>query len=219
MIDAFLRVQLPPHDRDSSTYWFSTFSAVVLAAREATGRDVRTGRIVDEEKAHSWLGALGYLVMLDQVGECFRPERVPRTPPLNAAILHALAYFAPTALSDAEVLAIYALRCAFVHDFALVNVGSGRQAARLHHRFVLVDDRGSSLVQLPESPWDGNLRGLMRSNQTLINLRELGNVAEQVVESLQRASADRRLVVALDGGIDVLFTRFAAMSWPDHPSA
>jgi hypothetical protein len=219
-IDAFLRVQPPPpQDRDSTTYWFSTFSAVVRAAREATGRDKSTGQIVHDEMAHSWLGALAYLVMLDQVGECFRPEPAPRTPPLNRAILRALAYFGPAALGDSEALAIYALRCAFAHDFALVNVGRGPQAAQLHHRFVLVDDKESSLVQLPDAPWDGNLNGHIRSNQTLVNLRELGDVAEQVVESLQRASADRRLVVALNGGIDVLFTRFTAMSWPDKPSA
>jgi hypothetical protein len=210
-IDAFLTVGPPT---DVPVQWFSTFSAVVRDARQATGRNMHTGEVADELSASNWLGAMGYLVMLDQVGECFRPVPVPRDPPHEGAIPRALTYFQP-ALQDDEILAIYALRCAFTHDYGLVNVGRGRAAARLHHRFELVAGRTTPLVQLPAVSWNGDLSGAVRRNPTRVNLRRLGDLAEQVVGSLRRASADRRLVVALNGGIDELFTRFTVMTWPE----
>lgn len=210
-VDAFLMVRPPP---DTSVNWFSTFSAVVRDARQATGRDMHTGEVGDEAKVNSWLGAMAYLVMLDQVGECFRPVPLPRPTAHNGAIPKALTYFQP-ALQDDDILAIYALRCAFAHDYGLVNVGKGSKAARLHHRFELSAGPVLPLVQLPSDPWDGDLGRPARSSPTRVNLRRLGDLAEDVVRSLQRASWDRILTVALPGGIDELFTRFTVMTWPD----
>lgn len=179
-----------------------------------TGRDEVTGEVVDEVKAHSWLGAIAYLVLLDQVGECFQPVPIPRPTAHDKSIPNALTYYQPT-LDDESILAIYALRCALAHDYALVNIGKGNAAmrVRLNHRFELVDKPTDPLVELPEIRWDGNLRSPLRSSPTRVNLARLGNLAEDVVRTLQRASSERRLHVVLDGGLDELFNRFAASVW------
>ena len=56
----------------------------------------------------------------------------------------------------------------------------------------------------------------MRCRSVRVNLRRLGDLSEQVVTSLQDASHNRRLKIALPGGIDELFTRYAVSSSPDQ---
>ena len=130
-IENFLEIHAPSR---TAPDWFSTFSAVVRDARQMTGRNLTTGIVEDESQAGSWLGALGYLVMLDQVGQCFRPTPLPREAPHPANVAKALTYFAPK-LGDDEILALYALRCAFVHDYGLSSWGNIPHAAGLTHRF------------------------------------------------------------------------------------
>lgn len=43
--------------------------------------------------------------------------------------MKALTYFGP-GLADDEILAIYALRCTFAHDYGLTNISNGPHAAR-----------------------------------------------------------------------------------------
>jgi hypothetical protein len=75
--------------------WTSTFSAAVWDARRATGRDVTTGSLDRENRTSGWLGTLGYLILLDQIGGCFAPRTLPRSTPLPNAVARALAYSAP----------------------------------------------------------------------------------------------------------------------------
>ena len=214
-LDAFVMVRTPP---ESLPHWFSSFSAVVRDARQATGRDLHTGQIMDAARTGNWLGAMAYLTMLDLVGTCFRPVPLPRASPHRSTIAKALTYFQP-ALADDDILAIYALRCAFSHDYGLVNVGRSNDPemqARLHHRFVLVDDDPTPLVKppAPVDRWDGDVLGPQRRrNVTRVNLRRLGQMAEHTVAVVQQASADRRLKIALAGGIKELYFRFSVMAW------
>jgi hypothetical protein len=210
-LDGFVTVRPPAG-------WVSYFSAVVRDARQATGRDLHTGEIAEPEKTGNWLGAMAYLTMLDQVGECFRPRPLPRPTPHNSTIAKALAYFQP-ALQDEDILAIYALRCAFSHDYGLVNVGKSKNAEmakRLHHHFLLLSNDNTPLVEVPENRWNGDLDAPLRFGEhTRINLRRLGNMAEDIVGTVKRASEDRRLDIALRGDIDELFFRFAVTLYPE----
>jgi len=51
----------------------STFVAALRDAREATGRDLKTGRVVHAEQSYSWLGAIAYLLLLESIGKWARP--------------------------------------------------------------------------------------------------------------------------------------------------
>lgn len=211
-LQAFLTVR-PPSPGPIS--WVSTFSAVVRDARDATGRDPETGRTQEETRSGNWLGALAYLVMFDQVGECFsrRSGTLPATERRN--VVRALTDFAKPPLDEPEILAIYALRCALAHDYALVNLGQGKDARLLTHRFLLRTDVSSPLVTLPIEPWDGQLSPSRYRNQTHVNLRALGDLAERVVAEIQAAQLAGDVEIALDGGIDELDGRFGISILPD----
>lgn len=211
-LDAFLTVR-PPADAPMS--WFSTFSAVVRDARQATGRHLDTGEVEKADLAGNWLGTVAYLIFLDQIGDCFEPDPIPRQPAENTgAIVRALTYFEP-ALSDDDILAIYALRCALIHDYNLVNFGKGKQADRLHHRFVLVNSKSMPLVERPPVAWDGQLGSSTYRMQTQVNVRRVGDLGESVLTWVQRVHAERRLRVTLPGGIDELAARFSCSTWLD----
>lgn len=212
-IENFLEIHAPSR---TAPDWFSTFSAVVRDARQMTGRNLTTGIVEDESQAGSWLGALGYLVMLDQVGQCFRPTPLPREAPHPANVAKALTYFAPK-LGDDEILALYALRCAFVHDYGLSSWSNIPHAAGLTHRFQLTADAKSPLIGLPPTPWNGDLTvASLRRSQTVVNLRALGDLAESIVANVQARQRAGLLDIELPSGINELFARFAVTTSPDE---
>lgn len=76
----------------------------------------------------SWLGAVGYLILLDQIGKCFKPVANPATD--AEPIIRALRNFSP--IQDSPTLhALYALRNALAHDYALFNPNTN-DPARSH---------------------------------------------------------------------------------------
>ncbi|WP_328448775.1 MULTISPECIES: hypothetical protein [unclassified Amycolatopsis] len=157
----------------------SRLIAVLREARQATGRNPETGRIEPGSGALSgnWLGAVGYLMLVDQVGSAYRPAGVPAVP--GPPVVRALRYFAP-GVGEPEREALYALRCSLVHDFGLVSVGG---PGRTHH-FMLDDAEGGPIVRLPPEPWDGRAGHCRRFNATWVNLRALGDLAEDVFRRL-----------------------------------
>jgi hypothetical protein len=204
-IENFLEVRTPSPGPPS---WLSTFSAVVRDARRLTGRNTTTGLIENESRTDSWLGALGYLVMLDQVGECFRPATLPRQAPHPGNVAKALTYFAPR-VSDGEILVVYALRCAFVHQYGLSNWGDIPHAAGLTHSFQLTASATAPLIEFPKMPWTGDLRiAGLPTNQTIVNVRALGNLAESVVATVQETNRAGLLEIELPDGINELSARF-----------
>jgi hypothetical protein len=194
-IASFLTVRAPS---SAPMSWFSCFSAAVRDAREATGRSPNTGVLERPVQAGNWLGTLGYLVILDLVGECFRPVSAAREPVTKAAVVRALTYFAQ-GLSDDVILAIYALRCALAHDYGLINIGNGPFASRLHHAFLLINDEKEPVVALPTLRWNGELTAARR-HRTVVNVRALGDLVERVVLTLQAGHRAGNLHVTLAGG-------------------
>lgn len=191
--------------------WTSTFSAAARDARRATGRDVITGIIERQDPAAGWLGTLGYLILLDQVGGCFAPRTLPRPAPLPNAFARALTYFAP-AVTDTDIVTMYALRCAFAHDYALTN--RHKNDRRLTHRFLIVDDPTAPLFEYPAVPWTGRYEDRQRSNQTRVNLQAVGDVTESVVASIAGLLKADDLVIVLPGGMDELLARFTLQQRP-----
>lgn len=205
-ITGFLEVRAPGQQPGS---WVSSLSAAARDARAATGRDVSTGTVANSDMSGNWLGTLGYLVLLDQLGGCFEPRVIARKPAHAASFAAAVTHFVPTT-PDREVLALYALRCAFAHDFALTNVGK----PALTHRFIVEADSTSPLIEFPLVPWSG-LHGDRRgSNQTRVNLRRVGDLAEAAICEVQVLHSRHALAVRLPGGVQELLDRFTLQLRP-----
>lgn len=150
----------------------------------------------------SWLGALGYLALLDQIGKCFKPRDVALI--FDNAISRALKYF--TTLTDEEVDAIYALRNAFAHDYSLYNINHNRPSYT--HNFTVIQSPARPLVTLPQDIWDGNLATRSNNNITWVNLEALGDTVEQICARLLDLANNDQLEVTLQGGPDELLQRY-----------
>jgi len=203
--------------RRGDVHWVSSLVAVLRDARGTTGRYLVSGRVnvKRQQRAGCWLGALGYMVMLDQIGECFRPADADSPSAGTPDFIKALTYFADE-VRDPERQALYALRCCFAHDYSLVNIPAGRGALdrqRLHH-FLLDAEETGPLVTLPGTPWDGNLARRPRYTATRVNLRSLGDLGEAVYTRLRHLHENQELRIALPGGAAELRARYAFTVYP-----
>jgi hypothetical protein len=186
--------------------FFSGFTAALRDARKFTKRNQDNGTKLtgDAFGDHgSWLGTIGYLSLLDQVGKCFKPLN-SNLLTLNA-ITKALKYF--TALTDKEIDAIYALRCGFAHDFSLFNLNPNNPS--LTHYFLVNQGIQTPVVTLPQILWDGNHSNKTPQNVTIINLEALGDLVENIVKKLKQMTNDNELEVTLQDGSDELIHRYS----------
>ena len=78
-LDAYLA---PRVIRPDGLTFESSFAALLRDARQATSRDDTTGALPRRRayEGRSWLGALGYLCLIDQVGTAVRPKRTTKIP-------------------------------------------------------------------------------------------------------------------------------------------
>jgi hypothetical protein len=190
----------------------SCFGAALRDARGASLRNVATGWADEDtwdDHSHSWLGAVGYMVLLDQLGSSIRPLRARNAGRPPEAFLRAIHDYSPE-VTAAEREALYALRCCFVHDYSLVN-RSGRQD-RQHH-FQLFATHDPILVRLPDEPWDGApvlLADPERHARTTthVNLRKLGDLVETIVRRAAALASQGRLEIALAGGTNEMALRY-----------
>jgi hypothetical protein len=190
--------------------YVSGMTAVLRDARRDSGRSQDTGRVVCESDTGHWLGAVGYLVLLDQIGKCFRDDDTvaASNPPWKAAVQRCLVHWAPE-VPAAQVHALYALRNALAHDYSLFN--SSRDP-NLRHHFTLHRSATGPIVQLPQVPWDGKFdTPPSRQSATWVSLRLLGELAEEIVERVRSSFADGRLSVLLGGGTDELVNRYGLL--------
>lgn len=194
----------------------SSFSAALRDARGATGRD-ESGEVEIPEKSASWLGAMGYLAFLDQVGTAVRLEDFAAEPS-EPALRRAIRQFSPVSRPDA--FALQGLRNSLVHDYSLfsqyapggkVAVGSDR-----HYAFVF-EVEGEELVQRAAQPWSGILHPdeLPFECRTVVSLRHVGDLAESVRARVVEEHARGRLRIALDGGADEMSVRYRFMFGTD----
>jgi hypothetical protein len=182
---------------------FSGFAAGLRDARKATGRDQGTGAKIDKGLVGSWIGAIGYMALLDQIGSCFKPKTA--TAVSENSITRVLTYF--SALPRPEIDALYALRCAFAHDYSLYNINSKNPS--LQHQFAVGIGGGMNVVGLPKSPWDGNYNHKAPDNRTIVNLEAFGDLVEDVVSKLTALAKSQGLEVVLQGGSDELLDRYS----------
>ncbi len=154
----------------------------------------------------SWLGALGYIVLLDQIGHSL--GAAPSASP-QGDLRDALQDF--TQLPTREIHALWALRCAFAHDYSLFNINV--KYPELTHHFLLGATLTEPAITLSAIPWDGKLDHRTSDNQTMIDLWSVGNLVESVVQMIIAMAGRGALVVKLAGGSDELLQRHTVGQW------
>ena len=193
---------------DEKTVVFSSLIGVLRDAREITGRDLQTGQRLSNPnhgRSDSWLGASGYLTVLDQLGKCYRPKSKQRLNKINS-ITKALKYF--THLSDHEIASIYALRCAFSHDYSLFNIGNNGADDKLTQHFTVTGLGFNNLISLPNIQWNGNHSEKTIENRTIINLPLLGDLVEEIYKAVIEYFNHDELDVDLERGFIELKDRY-----------
>jgi hypothetical protein len=112
--------------------------------------------------------------------------------------------------------AVVALRNSFAHNFGLTN----RRPANRKHRFWLVDSATDPLIRFPARRWNGKFGSGSRGGPTIVNLRALGVLVENVVTEVERAARAQELHLANGVTVDELGTAYGFRIWePKGPPA
>jgi hypothetical protein len=181
----------------------SGFRHALKEARIATGRDLDKGTKSNPNLHGSWIGAIGYFTLLDQISDCFRPKGAPL--PQNKDIRAALEHF--TSLDAPKRDALYALRNAFTHDYSLYNIN--RNQPSLTHHFAVSRGAGvGDVVILPATGWDGDYMNRGPDTRTTVHLAVFGDLVEDVVAKILSLHTAGNLEIALKDGSDELVCRY-----------
>jgi hypothetical protein len=172
----------------------SSFMAILRDARGAAERDLDSGAIGPGKQSVSWLAATGYLVLLGQIGTCFTTHNIQAIVD-NNAIIRALRYFSH--VQDEPTLeALVALRNALTHDYGLFNRDDKRPLR--HHAFNYGAGETLPLVRLPVGRWSGRWdTNIPEEETTIVNLRKVGDLAEEVVATLRSSYEAENLMMRL----------------------
>jgi hypothetical protein len=201
-IHYFLTTTIDPAKNVSGE--FSSFTSSLYEIRKITGRDQMTGKRMKHYDSNNWLGTIGYMTLLDMLGTCFRPKSKSN---INKnSFSKALNYFANPALNEDTINVLYALRCAFAHDFSLYNINKKRPA--LTHNFVIQHGDKKPVVTFPEEIWDGNFENKSEKNQTIVYLESFGDIVEDVCKNVVLLAKNKNLEIVLHSGYKELINRY-----------
>lgn len=175
-------------------------------SRYSTNRNLDTGDKTEEQEHGSWVGLLGYLCVLDHIGTCFRRRDRPARSEATNSLVYALQSF--TSLSSHEIAAVYALRCAFAHDFSLFNVHTKPE---LTHYFRLFAETDQPMIQLPARGWSGDHNDRPSECWTAIGLTLLCDLVESICSDLRSLAERGEIEVSLVGGPAELQSRYMVM--------
>jgi hypothetical protein len=193
-------------------------SCLLLALRDArllSNRNVDTG-VVDFKTPlfltpQSWPSALLYLIILEQIGFCFKPANTVAIQ--GNPIYLALNYF--SSLPEKECRAIEALRHSFAHSFGLTNVFIDKKKQKTDpdktHIFTLIADKDFQMIKLPLKSWDGNFKIKNDSQYTQINIWKLGDFVEKLVKKVKEEYSKGNIELVLKGGLDELKTSYTIL--------
>jgi len=161
--------------------WKSPYFGALIDARKATGRDIHSGEKIIAEGHGSWLGALGYMALVDHVGGIVRKKRIIDSSKND--FLEALGSF--TNLNEKERKILYALRCSFAHNYHLYN-NRIKDKDKLHHFRVTSGLDGQSLIIHPKKQWSGRHGKRFKNdlNTTTVNIEIFGDLIEKMHQNI-----------------------------------
>lgn len=155
-----------------------------------------------------WLGAMGYLTILDQIGKTYQPKTYTGDEPeYKNSIKNALKFFAD-GLDGKDKKALVALRNAFFHDFSLFNIDE--KDNKNHFCFNVTNHPTQQLILHVnnEYRWDGNIETVKQENFTTINLKGLGDLVENIYQKLISLNNTDELIIVLKKGEAELEKRY-----------
>lgn len=205
LIERTLFVEYPQHDDVLELYLRAPVDSVL--EREPGGDPVRCRVRSNFEAAYTdaqgamttggprWLAAIGHLCFFDVVGGALRRSDLTPTA-MNNKFEIALQLFSD--LDERHRAALYALRCALVHDYSLAYLppkgASRRRIPLLRHHFQLFPDHSlGELVVFPSVPWDGIA---FDTSDTKIDLGFLADLAAEVHQRVRDVYAAGHLVLS-----------------------
>lgn len=160
---------------------------------------LRDARVTMDHGKALWLATLGYLVVFELLGRSVaRPKtRYPHRSQANQRFEAGIREFSGRRVSDQIRAALWSLRCGLAHEVAL----------RSQQRHVFQMRQDGPLVLHPRRPWDGTLADAARqSGKTQVNVRAVGDLAEDVVSKVRDLHQAGRLVLAPGRSADDLRT-------------
>ncbi|MDP8210529.1 MAG: hypothetical protein P9M05_06925 [Candidatus Stygibacter australis] len=193
-------------DGDFINGHFSCFTKGLMYAREATGRNSKTGQSQEYAKHLNISGALGYFALLEQIGNCLKPKSSLIYDTHQNNIHKALHYF--STLSNDDIFVIRALRNTFSHDFSLYGTKKSTNKNLLHH-FKLVFSDTEPLLLLRTAEWDGELNTKNENNRTVVNLEKLCNLIDKICADVQEMAKENELEIVLKGGFKEYYDRYS----------
>jgi hypothetical protein len=156
-----------------------------------------------ETMAHGaalWLGTLGYLIVLEVIGQNVALMQTAFSRKGSEACFMAGAQeFAARPITPKDARALYGLRCSLAHDYGL-------RSAKRSVRHVFALRQSGPLVEHPAADWTSEPDPLDPSkrvwptakaaNQTWINVREVGVFVEELIANLRGEHAAGRVAPA-----------------------
>lgn len=175
----------------------SVLIQILTDCRLFTNRNFKTGEYdmeIDNKigSPHRWLPAIGYLCVLDMIGNAFR--KVGGNNPKNSYsnIPYALENFADELIDNKKgyIDALVALRNSFAHNLSLLNIPDSPQKKQnqLQRFGVYVDTENKNFeLKMSKNRWDGiafKKNYSLADDRTDIDLHLIGNLVEQVLKNL-----------------------------------
>jgi hypothetical protein len=193
-----LKMYLFGHPSSKAIKVTSCFKAAARDARKATRRQ-KNGNKKSGVNHGRWLGAIGYMSLLDQIGGCIKPTG-KKTKYTNE-IKKALDYF-DSGLNDDEINALYALRCSFTHNYSLINIdsnfkGINKSKDKLTHCFHVGVGNTGKVVELPLEKWDRDFSNISSNNITYIDLEAFGDLVEEICQKVIEKYRENKLELSL----------------------
>lgn len=187
---------------------FSGFRAALNDARLVTGRNMETGKIVASRPVTSiWLGSLCYMALLNQIGTCFKIKGAQDrfTDQNISEFTKALYRF--TNLTPEEIKILYALRCSYAHDYALMNWDKRRR--KYTYRFLVGVGSTGPMIEVRQSPVALHLQGRFTNDVARVNLELFGNLVEDVCSKLFALAETDDLEIDLGDKAEELSYRYS----------
>lgn len=172
---------MEPFNVEEKSY-YSCLGHALKEARRLTRRNEETGELENIEGSHIWLGAIAYLMILDQIGECYNTSKT--IPTVESSFRKAIHYFSGLTQSDSKIL--YGLRGSLVHNYSLVSRYLNRKGKWDYcYVFELAADNDSELIKQAQEEWDCEVSHIDRDkHSTRINLKKIGDLVEEIYKKI-----------------------------------
>ena len=194
-IDIHLKA-LDPVDLNEKIY-FSCLGHALKEAGKASGRNENSGDLERPEGSHSWLGAIAYLMIVDQIGECYKILGKGE-PACKIPFRKALYYFSGLTQGDNKVL--YGLRSSLVHNYSLVSRYRKTDTDPWDYCYVfgLEADSDSPLITPPKEKGGCDISLIEREkHSTTITLKKVGDLVEDIYRNILNLHSKGQLEIKM----------------------